>query len=111
MNGKIGRHRRRRRLRLRGGVHGDHPGYPYPNAAAPRRVTKEMLEAEIGPIAVAPAVLEKMADGETAASPGMKYKHYAPKAQVILVNGDSAAYAAFVNSQPAATPCAMKKTG
>ena len=38
-----------------------------------------MLEAEIGPIAVAPAVLEKMADGETAASPGMKYKHYAPK--------------------------------
>ena len=59
-----------------------------------------MLEAEIGPIAVAPAVLEKMADGETAASPGMKYKHYAPKAQVILVNGDSAAYAAFVNSQP-----------
>lgn len=41
-----------------------------------------------------------MADGETAASPGMKYKHYAPKAQVILVNGDSAAYAAFVNSQP-----------
>lgn len=37
MNGKIGRHRRRRRLRLRGGVHGDHPGYPDPNAAAPRR--------------------------------------------------------------------------
>ena len=71
-----------------------------PTLLRPGAVTKEMLEAEIGPIAVAPAVLEKMADGETAASPGMKYKHYAPKAQVILVNGDSAAYAAFVNSQP-----------
>lgn len=73
---------------------------PTPTLLRPGAVTKEMLEAEIGPIAVAPAVLEKMADGETAASPGMKYKHYAPKAQVILVNGDSAAYAAFVNSQP-----------
>ena len=61
-----------------------------PTLLRPGAVTKEMLEAEIGPIAVAPAVLEKMADGETAASPGMKYKHYAPKAQVILVNGDSA---------------------
>lgn len=73
---------------------------PTPTLLRPGAVTKEMLEAEIGPIAVAPAVLEKMADGEIAASPGMKYKHYAPKAQVILVNGDSAAYAAFVNSQP-----------
>ena len=73
---------------------------PTPTLLRPGAVTKEMLEAEIGPIAVAPAVLEKMADGETAASPGMKYKHYAPKAQVILVNGDSATYAAFVNSQP-----------
>ena len=59
---------------------------PTPTLLRPGAVTKEMLEAEIGPIA--------------AASPGMKYKHYAPKAQVILVNGDSAAYAAFVNSQP-----------
>lgn len=84
---------------------------PTPTLLRPGAVTKEMLEAEIGPIAVAPAVLEKMADGETAASPGMKYKHYAPKAQVILVNGDSAAYAAFVNSQPGCYACAMKKTG
>ena len=87
-----------------------------PTLLRPGAVTKEMLEAEIGPIAVAPAVLEKMADGETAASPGMKYKHYAPKAdvtllngtfahyapkaQVLLVKGDSAAYTALVNIQP-----------
>lgn len=73
---------------------------PTPTLLRPGAVTKEMLESVIGPIAVAPAVLEKMGDGETAASPGMKYKHYAPKAQVILVNGDSAAYTAFVNSRP-----------
>lgn len=52
---------------------------PTPTLLRPGAVTKEMLEAEIGPIAVAPAVLEKMADGETCRLSGMKYKHYAPQ--------------------------------
>ena len=69
---------------------------PTPTLLRPGAVTKEMLEAEIGPIAVAPAVLEKMADGETAASPGMKYKHYAPKAQVTILRGDFAKYKEFI---------------
>lgn len=71
---------------------------PTPTLLRPGAVTKEMLEAEIGPIAVAPAVLEKMADGETAASPGMKYKHYAPKADVYMVDASAEDYAAFLHT-------------
>lgn len=70
-----------------------------PTLLRPGAVTKEMLEAVIGKIDVAGAVLEKMADGETAASPGMKYKHYAPKARVVLVNADKKTYEAFVNAR------------
>lgn len=65
----------------------------------PGAVTKEMLEKVIGRVEVSPAVLSGMAENETAASPGMKYKHYAPKAQIILVEGSKERYCEFVNSR------------
>jgi dephospho-CoA kinase len=58
-----------------------------------------MIEDVIGEIEVAPAVLEGMKENEVAQSPGMKYKHYSPKAKVVLVNADKAQYEAFVNSR------------
>lgn len=58
-----------------------------------------MIEAVIGEITVAPAVLEGMKNDEVAASPGMKYKHYAPKAKVVIVNADKKEYEKFVNAQ------------
>ena len=64
----------------------------------PGAVTKEMIENVIGKISVAPAVLEGMKDDETAASPGMKYKHYSPKAKVVMVDADKDVYERFVNS-------------
>lgn len=71
-----------------------------PTILRPGAVTKEMLEQVLGKVAVADAVLHEMKQGETAASPGMKYKHYAPKARVMLVNADKAAYERFVNRRP-----------
>lgn len=65
----------------------------------PGAVTKEMIESVIGEIDIASAVLEEMGEGETAASPGMKYKHYAPKAKVVVVNADKKQYENFVNSK------------
>ena len=54
-----------------------------PTILRPGAITKEMLEAVIGKVEVAAAVLEEMKKDEVAASPGMKYKHYAPKALLI----------------------------
>ena len=41
-------------------------------------------------------------DNETAQSPGMKYKHYAPKARVVIVDANRKTYEAFVNKQKGA---------
>lgn len=70
-----------------------------PTLLRPGAITKEMIEAVIGEITVAPAVLEGMKNDEVAASPGMKYKHYAPKAKVVIVNADKKEYEEFVNAQ------------
>ena len=73
-----------------------------PTLLRPGAITKEMIEAVIGEITVAPAVLEGMKNDEVAASPGMKYKHYAPKAKVVIVNADKKEYEEFVNAQKGA---------
>ena len=73
-----------------------------PTLLRPGAVTKEMIDAVIGEITVAPAVLEGMKNDEVAASPGMKYKHYAPKAKVVIVNADKKKYEEFVNAQKGA---------
>ena len=58
-----------------------------PTILRPGAVTREMLEAVIGPVRLAPSILSPLKDGEVAASPGMKYKHYAPDADVYVIEG------------------------
>ena len=67
----------------------------------PGAVTVEMLEAVAGAVEIDEAVLKPLRDGATAASPGLKYKHYAPEARVVLVRGDAAAYRDYVNANAA----------
>ena len=69
----------------------------HPMLLRPGYVTKEQMEAVLGEeVLVSPAILEKLRDGEIARSPGMKYKHYAPKAQVTILRGDFAKYKEFI---------------
>ena len=56
----------------------------------PGGVTQAMLEAVIGPVTVAGSILRPLQPDEVALSPGMRYKHYAPRGQVTLVEGDEA---------------------
>ncbi len=67
----------------------------------PGAVTVEMLEAVAGVVEIDEAVLNPLREGAVVASPGMKYKHYAPKARVVLVRGDAAAYRDYVNAHAA----------
>lgn len=69
-----------------------------PRLLRPGGITPEMLEAVVGPVEIDSAVTHALKAGAVAASPGMKYKHYAPKAQVHLVKGTADAYVHFVNS-------------
>lgn len=56
-----------------------------PMILRPGGITKEIIEAVIGPISVDPALDEKTKI--TPKSPGMKYRHYAPKAQMTVFFG------------------------
>ena len=67
----------------------------------PGYVTLEQLREAIGEVEVSHAVLEKLEEGEKVLSPGMKYKHYAPKAQVTLIKASSKDYIKFVNEHAA----------
>lgn len=58
-----------------------------PRLLRPGGVTLEELRDVLGEVEVDPAVTSRLKDDEKAASPGMKYKHYAPKAQVYIVKG------------------------
>lgn len=74
----------------------------------PGYITKEQLEAVLGkPVALSDAILHKLKEGEAAPSPGMKYKHYSPKANVILLDGDAEAYRAYIKAHAAAGVFAM----
>ena len=53
----------------------------------PGAVTLEDLRALGVPVTVAPAVLGQLKAGERVLSPGLKYRHYAPKAPLFLLNG------------------------
>lgn len=59
-----------------------------PTLLRPGGITPEMLESVLGEIKIDDAVYSKLEDGATAASPGMKYKHYSPKAKVTLIKGE-----------------------
>lgn len=66
----------------------------------PGFVTQQQLEAVLGEVVeIAPAVLQPLGQEEKALSPGMKYKHYAPKAKVTLVEGDLRRFVSFLNIQ------------
>ena len=59
-----------------------------PMILRPGGVTKEDLEKVIGKVAVDPA-LQKSEDSQLIPkSPGMKYTHYSPNAEVVLVSGN-----------------------
>ncbi len=82
-----------------------------PMLLRPGAITPEMLRAVIGDISINHAVTERMDDGEKAASPGMKYKHYAPDTDIRLVTGDFEAYAAYCASNLSAGDWAMCFSG
>jgi L-threonylcarbamoyladenylate synthase len=67
----------------------------------PGFITKEEIEEVLQKeVHVSEAILGQLKEGEKAASPGMKYKHYAPKANLTLVCGEFEDYIRYVENHP-----------
>ncbi len=84
---------------------------PVPRVLRPGIITPEQLAAVLGEVEVDDTAVSPLKEHETAASPGMKYQHYAPRAQVILLRGDEAAIAAYINERAKPDVLAMAFDG
>ena len=69
-----------------------------PQLLRPGGLPLESLRDALGEVTVDKAVTQKMNDGEKPRAPGMKYRHYAPKAPVTVVTGDPAASAQYIQA-------------
>lgn len=67
-----------------------------PRLLRPGGVIPEQLEEVLGRVKVDPAVTRQLGKGEKPRAPGMKYRHYAPKAPVTAVKGDPERGAAYI---------------
>ena len=67
-----------------------------PRLLRPGGITLEQLRSVLGEVEVDPAVTRLMGAGEKPKAPGMKYRHYAPKAPVTVVTGDPQKSARYI---------------
>lgn len=57
----------------------------------PGGITYEQIKSVVPEAVIDPDILRSLDEGERPRCPGMKYKHYAPEAEVTVVEGDMAA--------------------
>ncbi len=70
-----------------------------PRLLRPGGVTPEALLEVLGALDIDKAVTAQISKDTVVRAPGMKYKHYAPKAQVTIVEGSRAAAARYIRAK------------
>lgn len=81
-----------------------------PMILRPGYITKEMLEAVIGTVRTDPGIIAADSTKKPKA-PGMKYRHYAPKANLMLIDGAKCAVVDKINELTDAMHSEGKKVG
>lgn len=78
-----------------------------PRVLRPGGITLEQLRSVLGEVELDNAVLHQLEKGARASSPGMKYKHYAPKANVILLKCADGEYIDYINEHAGENTAAL----
>ena len=73
-----------------------------PTVLRPGGVTPEQLRAVLGQVCIDAAVMNALPEGARAASPGMKYRHYAPNSHIVILKGRFDKITKFVNDKGSA---------
>lgn len=81
-----------------------------PMILRPGFITREMLEQVLGEVKEDATLMEVHKDLKPKA-PGMKYRHYAPKGNLLIVSGDEDAVVAYINNACRQAESEGKKTG
>ncbi len=81
-----------------------------PQILRPGYITKEMLGRVLGHVDTDAGSLGADS-GQAPRAPGMKYRHYAPLGELVIVEGEADSAADYINRQTAADHMAGEKTG
>lgn len=81
-----------------------------PQILRPGYVTREMLEGILHKVDMDVTITEGN-DAQPPRAPGMKYRHYAPKGDLTVVEGNPAAVVEYINHRTARDRAAGEKTG
>jgi len=73
----------------------------------PGGITYDALTCVCDRVEIARAVLEQLAKDEKPLSPGMKYRHYAPKAPLVLLDGEAEDVLAYLQKAQESEICAI----
>ena len=73
----------------------------------PGAITYDALCCVCKDVRIAPAVMNKLAENEKPLSPGMKYRHYAPSADFILLDGKDGDVLSFMSNEQKEHRCAI----
>ena len=73
----------------------------------PGAITADALTCVCDRVVIASAVLEQLKEGERPLSPGMMYKHYAPKIPLVLLDGTPDNVLAFLQKEQVDKSCAI----
>ena len=82
-----------------------------PTLLRPGAITIEMLRETLGQVDIDPVILGPISGDIKPKAPGMKYRHYAPKADMTLVEGDMDKVVAYINEQTKKAEAEGKKVG
>ena len=80
---------------------------PVPKLLRPGNITISQLRQALGQVDVDDAVLNPLKSGERVSSPGMKYKHYSPDADIVVLCGEYKAFCDYVNQRKSDDTYAM----
>lgn len=81
-----------------------------PQILRPGFVTEDMLEGVLGKVDTDVTII-RPDSGKAPKAPGMKYRHYAPEGELVLVEGEPERVAAYINGQTASDRARGCKTG
>ncbi len=73
----------------------------------PGAITVDALRCVCETVTVSPNIKEELSEGERPLSPGMKYKHYAPTAPLVLIDGAKDAVLSFLCRAQNSEKCAI----
>lgn len=83
-----------------------------PQILRPGYITREMLEKVLGEVAVDATILQSQTECKVAPkAPGMKYRHYAPAGDLLIVEGQPDRVVCYINGETARQRAAGEKVG